>query len=81
MEAYEILKKYNVFNRLNNSELEVVKEICKNNVKLKRLANRYTKTGSNRTLATMLETFDEIYPNPTTPADLAKLIDSVIEVK
>ena len=65
VDVYNLLKTYNTFVGLDESELEMVKDICENHSKLNRLASRYMENRSNHTLGTLLETFNEIYP--TTP--------------
>jgi hypothetical protein len=65
VDVYNLLKTYNTFVGLDESELEMVKDICENHSKLNRLASRYMENRSNHTLGTLLETFHEIYP--TTP--------------
>jgi hypothetical protein len=65
VDVYNLLKTYNTFVGLDESELEMVKNICENHSKLNRLASRYMENRSNHTLGTLLETFNEIYP--TTP--------------
>jgi|LauGreDrversion4_2_1035121.scaffolds.fasta_scaffold06532_3 hypothetical protein len=82
MEAYELLKRFNCLRDFNETELLSIKSLCENNEKLKRLAKRYSDTGSYHSVATLIKTFDELYPtSPMTPADFAKLIDSAFEVK
>jgi hypothetical protein len=65
VDVYGLLRKYNTFVGLDEAELEMVKDICENHIKLNRLASRYMENRSNHTLGTLLETFNEIYP--TTP--------------
>jgi hypothetical protein len=82
MEAYEVLKRFNCLRDFNETELLSIKSLCENNEKLKKLAKRYSDTGSYHSVATMIKTFEELYLiPPTDPAKFAKLIDSAFEVK
>jgi hypothetical protein len=69
--AFDVLKRYNTFNGLNESEIEFVKVLCESDRKLIWLTKRYLETGSNHTLGTLIDTFDKMYKSK--PMSLEKL--------
>ena len=71
LSAFDVLKKYNTFNGLNESEIEFVKVLCESDRKLIWLTKRYLETNSNHTLGTLVETFYKMYkPKPMSLEDL-----------